>query len=400
MSLLMTEQQIGDPGFQGDSRSPACGEPVPDESWDFNRLGNYARSGLGEADRLIRESIQLGRRSTVQIFRAGRAIWIARERIKAEKWGGWGSWLAEHGLARTTAWEAAALYERAGSEEAIKHLTPDQAKQTFGITRRTEREEPENAPQAPHHIPDEDALESIDDGHPPVDEAGAQWGDAEARVVDGVWEVLKERGPLTQDQILASVLERPFEGIGENGETIAIPVPPNAAEIVQASLALYVKSCDAEQDGDLFRLICVEEPDDEEGEVTLTDSNQDRGQEPDDSPEATLNAICKLLVTCEERSGELDPSSKDVLREILGIAIRLLRNLDELDRNGKSAETVVVSDARPESLPALIPHQIDREIRRSSVLKNFDECVAEYVENCRLILGDLAQIRSRMVTPS
>ncbi len=108
--------------------------PLPDESWDLGRLARYASSGLAEAARLGSESIRIGRRSTVQIYRSGRALSLARKKLKAQGRGRWDRWLTEHGLKRTTAWEAAELYERAGSEDALAKLTPCQAKQKFGVT--------------------------------------------------------------------------------------------------------------------------------------------------------------------------------------------------------------------------------------------------------------------------
>jgi hypothetical protein len=152
LSINLTDQEFHDLGFAVDPDDPSRAilatrqdESVPDDTWDLDRLGNYARTGLDEADRLQRESLQLGRRSTVQIFRAGRAISIARKKVKAAKWGEWGQWLAQHGLKRTTAWEAAALFERAGSEEAIKNLTPDQAKRKYNITRDRQNGKPKNS---------------------------------------------------------------------------------------------------------------------------------------------------------------------------------------------------------------------------------------------------------------
>jgi hypothetical protein len=147
MSISMTQQNFRALGLQIDPDDPTQAIPVahqaesvPDESWDLERLGNYAATGLSEASRLQKESIQLGRRSTVQIFRSGHALSIARRKVP---WGDWGRWLKEHDLKRTTAWEAIELYQRAGSEEAIANLTPSQAKKRYGIGRppRSDTEE-------------------------------------------------------------------------------------------------------------------------------------------------------------------------------------------------------------------------------------------------------------------
>ena len=81
MSINLTEAQLLALGLQIDPDDSTRAVPVicqaesiPDDSWDLQKLGLYAATGLNEADRLQRESLQLGRRSTVQIFRAGRAI--------------------------------------------------------------------------------------------------------------------------------------------------------------------------------------------------------------------------------------------------------------------------------------------------------------------------------------
>ncbi len=140
MSICMTQQDFRALGLSINPDDPTQAIPVeaqsgsiPDDSWDLERLGIYAETGLNEANRLLRESVQLGRRSTVQIFRAGWALSIARRKVKAQKWGEWGRWLEEHNIKRTTAWEAIQLYERAGSEEAIAKLAPSEAKRRYGI---------------------------------------------------------------------------------------------------------------------------------------------------------------------------------------------------------------------------------------------------------------------------
>jgi len=140
MSIQMSVGDLRALGLQIDPDNPTQAIPAgpqaesfPDETWDLERLATYAETGLSEASRLQKESIQLGCRSTVQIFRSGHALAIARQKVKSERWGEWGRWLAEHNIKRTTAWEAITLYDRAGSEEAIANLTPSQAKKRYGI---------------------------------------------------------------------------------------------------------------------------------------------------------------------------------------------------------------------------------------------------------------------------
>jgi hypothetical protein len=126
MSIQISPSDLYALGLQIDPDNPSQAihvaqqaESIPDESWNLDRLGIYAENGLSEASRLQRESIQLGRRSAVQIFRAGHALSIARRKVP---WGEWGPWLATRNIKRTTAWEAIELYQRAGSEEAIAKL--------------------------------------------------------------------------------------------------------------------------------------------------------------------------------------------------------------------------------------------------------------------------------------
>ena len=97
MSICMTHQDFRALGLSINPDNPtqaipveAQSESIPDDSWDLDRLGIYAETGLNEAARLQKESFQLGRRSTVQIFRSGRALSIARRKVKSEKWGEWG----------------------------------------------------------------------------------------------------------------------------------------------------------------------------------------------------------------------------------------------------------------------------------------------------------------------
>ncbi|CAN5890362.1 hypothetical protein BH23PLA1_BH23PLA1_39260 [soil metagenome] len=140
MSINLIETQFHKMGLAIDPSDPSravpiasLGESMPDETWDLDRLARYASAGLAKADRLMQGSIQIGRRSTVEIFRSGRALSIARRRLKAEGRGRWTRWLEQHGIKRTTAWEAAELFERAGSEDKVANLMPGEAKRLFWV---------------------------------------------------------------------------------------------------------------------------------------------------------------------------------------------------------------------------------------------------------------------------
>lgn len=102
-------------------------DAVPDDSWTLEDLRKYA------LDRFCEVNL-LAKRSTVQIYRAGWALSIAQKKEKDER--EWVEWQKKHGLKRTTVWEAIKLYERAPSEEAIKDLAPQKAKEKYGVTKK------------------------------------------------------------------------------------------------------------------------------------------------------------------------------------------------------------------------------------------------------------------------
>src|SRR4051812_27098859 len=108
MAMRLTESEFRGLGLTVDPDDPSRAIPaaaidgsLPDESWDLDRLARYASSGLAEEGRLEHESIQIGRKSTVQIYRSGRALSIARAQLKLEGRGRWGQWLERHGIKRT-----------------------------------------------------------------------------------------------------------------------------------------------------------------------------------------------------------------------------------------------------------------------------------------------------------
>jgi hypothetical protein len=214
MSIQISEDQLYSLGMRIDPDNPTQAihvtqqaESIPDESWDLDRLGIYAHTGLNESNRLLKESIQLGRRSTVQIFRSGRALSIARRKVP---WGQWERWLVTHNLKKTTAWEAIELYQRAGSEEAIADLTPSQAKTKFGIGTPPQTDTHKRA--RPHNPSSDSSSENEDE---PNDEPGEDEPNSDEGLDDP--DVIS-RPPKTAEDILVasrnllfSLFERPGE---------------------------------------------------------------------------------------------------------------------------------------------------------------------------------------------
>lgn len=131
MATNLTQNEMATCDLVPDPQNPAQAVPidreaVPDDTWDLDRLAKYAATGIAQVE-------LLERRSTIPTFRAGRALAIAQEKLKADR--GWVEWLKAHNISRTTAWEAVELFKRAGSEEAITDMTLTQAKIKFKITR-------------------------------------------------------------------------------------------------------------------------------------------------------------------------------------------------------------------------------------------------------------------------
>src|SRR5262249_40437737 len=93
----------------------------PDDGWSTDRLAEYVHAKLDEARHVDNMAQQLAKRSSVQVFRAGHALSIVRDRLKVSR--AWERWLKEHGIRKTSAWEAIELCRRAQTEEAVKILT-------------------------------------------------------------------------------------------------------------------------------------------------------------------------------------------------------------------------------------------------------------------------------------
>ena len=104
---------------------PLAAKPdeIPDESWSLDELAVYISGEFGQAT-------VLSRKSAVAVFRAGRALCIARKKVK-ELGIKWTVWLAEQNIPRTNDFEARGLFTGAKAEKALHGLTLTDAKKKF-----------------------------------------------------------------------------------------------------------------------------------------------------------------------------------------------------------------------------------------------------------------------------
>ncbi len=217
MATKMTEKDLAKCGLMVDPQNPAQivpidREAVPDDTWDLDRLAQYAATGLTEAGRLRTEALLLARRSTVQTFRAGRALAIAQEKLKADR--GWVQWLKAHNIPRTSAWEAVELFKRAGSEEALADLTLTQAKNKFHITGSPKRR-PAGAINGATVLRERQAVEAA----PQVlSFPAAQTHDQASSEANGAGDVTAPAPGANEDGSGPSLLSFPTQG-GEHGQS-------------------------------------------------------------------------------------------------------------------------------------------------------------------------------------
>lgn len=110
----------------------------PEVEWSLEDLAAYVHARQNGF-------AALAKKSTLEVFRAGHALVIVKAKVPQ---GDYMSWLRENGIKVTSAWEAATLYEKAGTEDAIEGMNLTQAKKHFGVIRpRKPKEAAEPAPE-------------------------------------------------------------------------------------------------------------------------------------------------------------------------------------------------------------------------------------------------------------
>jgi hypothetical protein len=97
----------------------------------LGELITIARGGLSDSEALRKEAFTAFHRTAVATFRAGKALFLIRQKHVAKK--DWVSWQEENGFKRSTVNQAIRLYRNAKRESAVKGLSVMAAKTAFQV---------------------------------------------------------------------------------------------------------------------------------------------------------------------------------------------------------------------------------------------------------------------------
>lgn len=107
--------------------------PTPKPDWSFRQLEDYIRERLQTGERLEAESLKIGKRSAIEVWYAGMALDIIREKRTTK--GAWVQWLDDHELNLDTCYQAIRLFQRAETVDDLRDLTLAEARKKY----RTDR---------------------------------------------------------------------------------------------------------------------------------------------------------------------------------------------------------------------------------------------------------------------
>jgi hypothetical protein len=135
LPIRMTEADLAMMGLtvEGDQVVRADLDKKPDPSWTVEQLAIYAKGKMASSVQAEREAILQAHKSAVDLFWAGAALWLIRDKLKKEE--RWVAWQKANKLARSTVLEAIALYENAKSPDALVGLGITEAKERFGVVK-------------------------------------------------------------------------------------------------------------------------------------------------------------------------------------------------------------------------------------------------------------------------
>ena len=137
MMIAKNEAELNKMGIGIDPNDPTKAEVLaakpdetPDSSWSLDRLAAYISGKLGESKGFEIQATVLSRKSALAVFRAGRALVIARQKTKEQKVK-WTVWLKERNIPRTNAFEAMELFDGAVYRGTIAKFGLTEAKKKF-----------------------------------------------------------------------------------------------------------------------------------------------------------------------------------------------------------------------------------------------------------------------------
>jgi hypothetical protein len=133
---------------------------VADETWDVDRLGEFAK--------VEEEHVQqLGKQMAGCVWRLGKALKIAKEKVKAGEWKSskaWCDFLKRYKVSVASDWRARTLFECCPDQKKAARMGITEAYRKFGLLAPPKKDEPEQPPVAPK------AQKKEDDPPPPPKE--------------------------------------------------------------------------------------------------------------------------------------------------------------------------------------------------------------------------------------
>lgn len=115
----------------------------PDPTWSLDDLAGYAKAGFTASDSAESEAKDLAdklaftaRTSILAYFRAGKALTLARDKLKAT--GEWCGWLDSHSLNRKTVLTAITIFEQGKTEDEVSRYSLAEAKRLWCYDRKKE----------------------------------------------------------------------------------------------------------------------------------------------------------------------------------------------------------------------------------------------------------------------
>lgn len=116
---------------------------TPNHNWTQEKLTEYVKECFISRDDMNEQLAFIGRRSSVELFRAGYALHLLRDKLKVT--GGWEQCLKDNSIPKVTAFEAIRLYYKAkklwkdAAESEVGKMTITAAKVKLGVIKEKQK---------------------------------------------------------------------------------------------------------------------------------------------------------------------------------------------------------------------------------------------------------------------